>query len=68
VIRVGHGHDLVVGRVLAVYRDPRCFPNGEPDFEQFRPVSRLHDEYFGTLGEVIYLPRQAAAQAAPEAR
>ena len=54
---VGTGHDLVIGRVVAVHLDDRCFPGGTPDFSQFRPVGRLHDELFGLLGEVIDLPR-----------
>lgn len=57
VHRVGTGHDLVIGRVVAVHLDDRCFPGGTPDFSQFRPVGRLHDELFGCLGDVIDLPR-----------
>jgi len=54
---IGTGHELVIGRVVAVHLDDRCFPNGTPDFSQFRPVGRLHDELFGCLGEVLDMPR-----------
>lgn len=54
---VGTGHDFIIGRVVAVHLDERCFPNGTPDFSQFRPVGRLHDELFGCLGDVIDVPR-----------
>ena len=54
---VGAGHDLVIGRVVGVHLDDRCFPNGTPDFSQFRPVGRLHDELFASLGGIIDLPR-----------
>ena len=60
ITRIGTGHDLVTARVVAVHLDEHCFPNGQPDYTQFRPLGRLHDEYFATLGEIIYRPRAAA--------
>ena len=57
VTRIGKGHELVTARVVAVHLDDRCFPNGEPDYERFRPLGRLHDEYFATLGQIVYRPR-----------
>jgi len=59
VTRIGAGHDLVTARVVAVHLDSACFPGGQPDYERFRPVGRLHGEFFATLGEVIHLPRTA---------
>jgi hypothetical protein len=35
---IGTGHDLVTARVVAVHLDERCFPNGHPDYSQFRPL------------------------------
>jgi flavin reductase (DIM6/NTAB) family NADH-FMN oxidoreductase RutF len=66
VLRIGSGHDLVTARVVAVHLDESMFRGGEPDYTRFRPVGRLHDEYFATLGEVVYLPR--ATNAASERR
>ena len=63
--RIGAGHDLVTARVVAVHLDERCFPNGEPDYEHFRPLGRLHDEYFATLGQIIHRPRSATPQPPP---
>lgn len=57
ITRIGTGHDLVTARVVAVHLDEACFPNGEPDYERFRPLGRLHGEYFATLGEIIHRPR-----------
>jgi len=57
ITRIGIGHDLVTARVVAVHLDPSMFPNGHPDYSRFRPVGRLHDEYFATLGDIIYRPR-----------
>jgi flavin reductase (DIM6/NTAB) family NADH-FMN oxidoreductase RutF len=59
VTRIGSGHDLVTARIVAVHLDEACFPGGHPDYQRFRPVGRLHDEYFATLGDIIYLPRSA---------
>ena len=59
VTRIGAGHDLVTARVVAVHLDTACFPGGQPDYDRFRPVGRLHGEFFATLGEVIHLPRTA---------
>ena len=59
ITRIGSGHDLVTARVVAVHLDDACFPDGKPDYQHFRPVARLHDEYFATLGDIIYLPRDA---------
>ncbi len=57
VTRIGTGHDLVTARVVAVHLDEKCFPGGKPDYAHFRPLGRLHDEYFATLGQIIYRPR-----------
>ncbi len=62
VTRIGTGHDLVTARVVAVHLDEALFPGGQPDYQRFRPVGRLHDEYFATLGNVIHLPRVAPLQ------
>lgn len=59
ITRIGTGHDLVTARVVAVHLDGRCFPNGHPDYSVFRPLGRLHDEYFATLGDIIYRPRSS---------
>lgn len=61
VTRIGTGHDLVTARVVAVHLDESMFRDGEPNYDRFRPVGRLHGEYFATLGEIIHLPRQATA-------
>ena len=63
VTRIGTGHDLVTARVVAVHLDETCFPDGKPDYTRFRPLGRLHDEYFATLGEIIYRPRTEARAA-----
>ena len=63
VTKIGATHDLVTARVVAVHLDESMFNNGEPNYDRFRPVGRLHDEYFATLGEIIYLPRSAKATA-----
>jgi flavin reductase (DIM6/NTAB) family NADH-FMN oxidoreductase RutF len=63
VTRIGTGHDLVTARVVSVHLDESMFHDGEPNYDRFRPVGRLHDEYFATLGEIIYLPRTATATA-----
>ena len=60
ITRIGSGHDLVTARVVAVHLDEACFPGGHPDYQRFRPVGRLHDEYFATLGDIIHMPRSAA--------
>ena len=57
ITRIGAGHDLVTARVVAVHLDEARFPGGQPDYQRFRPVGRLHDEYFATLGDIIHLPR-----------
>ena len=62
ITRIGTGHDLVTARIVAVHLDERCFPDGRPDYLQFRPVGRIHDEYFATLGDIIYFPRAEAAR------
>lgn len=62
--RIGTGHDLVIARVDAVHLDPACFPGGVPDYTRFRPVGRLHDEWFATLGEIREVRRRAPASAA----
>lgn len=54
---IGESHDLVVAQVVAVHLDPEMFPGGEPDYSRFRPLGRMHGEYFATLGEVIHRPR-----------
>ena len=61
ITRVGTGHDLVTARVVAVHLDEACFPGGRPDYQRFRPLGRLHDEYFATLGEIIHRPRKGSA-------
>ena len=61
VTTIGATHDLVTARVVAVHLDESMFRDGEPNYDRFRPVGRLHDEYFATLGEIIYLPRAAKA-------
>jgi flavin reductase (DIM6/NTAB) family NADH-FMN oxidoreductase RutF len=61
ITRIGTGHDLVTARVVAVHLDETCVPGGRPDYSRYRPVGRMHDEYFATLGEIIHLPRQAVA-------
>jgi flavin reductase (DIM6/NTAB) family NADH-FMN oxidoreductase RutF len=63
ITRVGSGHDLVIARVVAVHLDETRFPGGQPDYRLFRPVGRMHDEYFATLGRVIYLPRISITEA-----
>ena len=67
VTRIGSGHDLVTARVVAVHLDEACFPGGRPDYQRFRPLGRLHDEYFATLGDIIYLPRGTASGDRPGA-
>jgi flavin reductase (DIM6/NTAB) family NADH-FMN oxidoreductase RutF len=66
VIRIGSGHNLVTARVVAVHLDEACFPGGQPDYERFRPVGRMHGEFFATLGNVLHLPR-AATRTGPNA-
>jgi flavin reductase (DIM6/NTAB) family NADH-FMN oxidoreductase RutF len=63
ISKIGATHDLVTARVVAVHLDESMFRDGEPNYERFRPVGRLHDEYFATLGEIIYLPRKSTATA-----
>ena len=60
ITRIGSGHDLVIARVVAVHLDEALFPGGQPDYERFRPVGRMHDEYFATLGNIIHRPRPAS--------
>ena len=59
VTKIGGTHDLVTARVVAVHLDESMFRNGEPNYDRFRPVGRLHDEFFATLGEIIHLPRKS---------
>jgi len=61
ITRIGTGHDLVTARVVAVHLDEACFPGGRPDYQRFRPLGRLHDEYFATLGKIIHRPRNVRA-------
>ena len=61
ITRIGTGHDLVTARVVAVHLDEACFPGGRPDYQRFRPLGRLHDEYFATLGEIIHRPRDGSS-------
>jgi len=68
ITRIGTGHDLVTARVVAVHLDEACFPDGQPDYARFRPVGRMHDEYFATLGDIIHLPRQSAGIASDATR
>jgi flavin reductase (DIM6/NTAB) family NADH-FMN oxidoreductase RutF len=65
VTRIGSGHDLVTARIVAVHLDEACFPDGRPDYARFRPLGRLHDEYFATLGEIIHRPRTAVPRHEP---
>ena len=58
---IGSSHELVVARVDAVHLDPEMGPGGEPDYSRFRPLGRLHGEYFATLGDIIHRPRPARA-------
>ena len=62
VTRIGSGHDLVIARVVAVHLNEACFPGGQPDYQRFRPLGRLHDECFATLGDIIYHPRTSTAK------
>jgi flavin reductase (DIM6/NTAB) family NADH-FMN oxidoreductase RutF len=69
ITRIGTGHDLVTAQVVAVHLDESCFPDGQPDYTRFRPLGRLHDEYFATFGAIIHRPRAALrphGAAAPE--
>ena len=63
ITRIGTGHDFVTARVVAVHLDETCFPNGKPDYDRFRPLGRLHDEYFATLGDIVYRPRASLPHA-----
>jgi len=58
ILRMGNSHEFVVARVEAVHLDPVCFPGGEPDYTRFRPVARLHSEYFAKLGDVVFVERK----------
>ena len=67
ITRIGTGHDLVTARVVAVHLDERSFPDGRPDYRVFRPVGRMHDECFATVGDIIYRPRAGVPRDATEA-
>ena len=68
ITRIGTGHDLVMALVVAVHLDERSFPGGRPDYRVFRPVGRMHDECFATLGDIIYRPRAEVPRDPTEAR
>lgn len=53
-------HSLVLGEVVLFSVADNLFRNGEVDSPLLRPLARLNGEYFGKLGEILYLPRKTA--------
>jgi len=56
--QIGSSHEFVVARVEAVHLDPEMFPGGEPDYTRFRPLGRMHGEYFAKMGDIVHRPRR----------
>jgi flavin reductase (DIM6/NTAB) family NADH-FMN oxidoreductase RutF len=61
ILRIGTSHELVVATVEAVHMDPKMFPGGEPDYTRFRPLGRMHGEYFARMGDIVHAPRRTGS-------
>lgn len=50
------GSQLVIGKILYVHIDKRCFIDGKINLDIFQPLARLGGPYCAKLGENLYLP------------
>jgi flavin reductase (DIM6/NTAB) family NADH-FMN oxidoreductase RutF len=50
--------DLIIGRVVGYHIDDDVFDNGKIKLDKLKPVSRLSGSRYGTIGDIIHVPKE----------